>query len=40
MVKELSGTAAKIACAVNVDNAKNRKKAEKLRRESDKRKKE
>jgi len=36
MVKELSGTVAKIACAVNVDDAKNRKKAEKLRKESNK----
>jgi len=39
MVKEFSGTVAKIACAVNVDDAKDRKKAEKLRRESDKGKK-
>jgi len=36
MVKEFSGTVAKIACAVNVDDAKDRKKAEKLRRESNK----
>jgi len=40
MVKELSRTVAKIACAVNVDDTKDRKKAEKLRRESDKGKKE
>jgi len=36
MVKELSGTVAKIACAVNVDNVKDGKKAEKLRKESHK----
>jgi len=40
MVKELSGTVAKIACAVNVDDAKDRKKAEKLRKESNKGKRE
>jgi len=40
MVKELSGTVAKIACAVNVDDMKDRKKAEKLRKESNKGKRE
>jgi len=39
MVKELSGTVANIARAVNIDDAKDRKKAKKLRRESDKGKK-
>jgi len=36
MIKELSGTVAKIACVVNVDDVKDRKKAEKLRKESNK----
>jgi len=40
MVKELSGTVAKIACVANVDDAKDRKKAEKLKKESNKGKRE
>jgi len=40
MVKDLSETVAKIVCVVNVDDAKDQKKAEQLRRESDKGKKE
>jgi len=40
MVKELSATVAKIACAVNVDDVKDRKKVEKLRKQSNKGKRE